>query len=104
MPKDGQELIHRLPEIVKEGVFNQARLAERTGIPKSSISELCNGKKDLREDHIHKISKAMGVPAWHLFLDPETVPDKEHRKILKLYNEAPEHIQQSIRTLLGMED
>lgn len=94
---------HRLREILDEGVFSQAQLAEDSGIPKSSISEFYNGKKDLREDHIRKLAKAMKIPVWQLFLDPDLLPSDEEKEVLESYRNSPEHMKQAVRTILFLE-
>lgn len=81
-------MIHRLPELLpKRG--DKARLAEAMGISPSIITEICAGEYRLNDDLIKQISEALGVPPWHLFVDPESVYPAKDRAIVVAYYALP---------------
>ena len=77
-------MIHRLGEILKER-GSKIAVANVSGIPASVISDLCSGKDRLNEEHIEKIAKALGIPAWHLFVRPEDVIPPEYLVLMEDY-------------------
>lgn len=55
----------RLKEAMKVRGIKQSKLAEKTGISKSMISEYVKGKYEPKQDNIYKIAKALNVKeAW----------------------------------------
>ena len=77
-------MIHRLGEILKERGAKIA-ISNVSGIPASVVSDLCSGKDRLNEEHIEKISKALGIPPWHLFVRPEEVIPPEYIALMEDY-------------------
>lgn len=65
-PTDGAMLLHLLESTGK----SQSGVATATGIKKSTISEVVNGKRTLSRQNIQKICRHFGVPT-SLFADIE---------------------------------
>lgn len=69
---------NRLAELLRYYGITAAELAERTGIPKSSISMWLSGKRTMRQDKIGIISDCFGVdPGWLMGYD---VPMKRKKE------------------------
>lgn len=77
-------MIHRLGEILKTRGMKKA-LADAIGTSPSVISDLCAGNDRLNDDLIERICKALGMPAWCLFVDPDKVYPLEDKKIVEAY-------------------
>jgi len=60
----------RLKEVMDEQNINQKELCERTGIPKSAMSQYCNGYMLPKTDRLYMISSVFNVnPTWLMGLD-----------------------------------
>ena len=73
-------MIHRLAILLKKHGA-KAALSRKTGISQAALTELCKGTDNLNDRLIKKISEGLGIPAWHLFVDPDdAMPEnvKEH--------------------------
>lgn len=58
-----------LAELLADRGLSQAELGRRTGLPRSTVSELLGGKRPFTLSHLHAIAAALGVPAA-AFLNP----------------------------------
>ena len=75
---------HRLAKILQER-GTSTRLAEKTGMKPSVISELCSGKIRIHEGHIDMICDALNIPAWHLFADPDEIFPEAYKELISAY-------------------
>jgi transcriptional regulator with XRE-family HTH domain len=91
--------IHRLGEILKDRGARKA-LADAINTSPSVISDLCSGNDRLNDDLIEKIAKALSIPAWHLFVDPEDVYPNEHQKIVSAYLGLSDGLREAVDKLL----
>lgn len=63
--KERVETKYRLMELMSTLDIKQSDIAEKTGIPKSAISQYISGKRLPRQDKIAMIADAYGIePAW----------------------------------------
>ena len=63
--KERIETKYRLMELMSTLDIKQSDIAEKTGIPKSAISQYVSGKRLPRQDKIAMIADAYGIePAW----------------------------------------
>ncbi len=51
-----------------EKKWDQKTLSEKTGVPRSSISEFVRGKRRIERPGLDEIAKALDIPAEHLVL------------------------------------
>lgn len=70
---------HRLKELMDAYDINQQDIADRTGIPKSSISMYVNGNRVPRQDKVSLIADAYHIePAWIMGYDvPMEIRDNQ---------------------------
>lgn len=94
----------RLKEVMKDLGVTQEKLAEMLDCSKGQISMLLSGERKFHSEWIIKISRALNIPSWYLFLDPAEMQSDEEKDMFTRYKSAPEHVQQTIKTLLGMEE
>lgn len=97
--KHESRMIHRLGEILS-GRGAKKGLADAIGKPPSVISDICSGKDRLNDDLIEIISRALRIPPWHLFVDPESVYPTEHRNIVSAYLALNPGRREAVDTLL----
>ena len=53
-----------IEEVLKEKSITKYRLSKLTGIPYTTISDICSGKADIRRcsaDTVYRISEALGM-------------------------------------------
>ncbi len=96
-------MIHRLGKILK-GRGEKKALADVIGTSPSVISDLCSGKDRLNDDLIEKISAALGMPPWQLFVDPESVYPAEYQKIIKAYIGLPDGLKNAVNMIMFPEN
>lgn len=92
-------MIHRLGKILYTRGAKKG-LADALGKPPSVISDLCSGKDRINDDLIEEISRALGIPPWHLFVDPETIYPYEHQKIVKAYLSLPKGMREAVDMIM----
>ena len=64
------EIKDRLIQVLREKNITPKELSEKTGIPKSSISQYMSGYAKPKQDRIYLISKALDInPTWLLGYD-----------------------------------
>jgi plasmid maintenance system antidote protein VapI len=76
-----------VPRLV-EKKWDQKTLSEKTGVPRSSISEFVRGKRRIERPGLDEIAKVLGIPAEHLVLwqngfpvpGAEQAQSKQHRR------------------------
>lgn len=87
MRKLEEKLTNRVRAILKDKGINMTQLAERAGITQGYLNELMNlnPRKRWNADHIDKISSALGVDAWQLFIDPKEVIPRDVSDLLRKY-------------------
>lgn len=94
----------RFREVMSEAGLTQEKMAELLNCSKGQVSMLLSGERKFHSDWIEKISHALNIPTWYLFLDPSELPEKEERRFFEKYSKAPEHVQKTIKILLDLED
>lgn len=62
---------HRIKDLIKERGYTQQEFADKLGITRVGLSQLINGKPSYST--LEKISSALDVPMWQLFVSPEDV-------------------------------
>lgn len=95
---------NRLKQIRQDLGMTQQQLAELCDTSNQQIQRLEAGERRLSDVWIEKISTALKIPVWYLFVDPETMPNEEDMRIISAYNKAPEHMKQAVRTILFVEN
>jgi transcriptional regulator with XRE-family HTH domain len=60
----------RIKEVLGEKGISLTALAEASGIEKSNLSAIANGKKNPTVDTLEKIANGLGVPISRLFEKP----------------------------------
>ena len=97
--------------------MKQSELCEKTGIPKSAISQYISGSFEPKQDRLFIIAQALNVdPVWLMGFDVPMEKEKEishsepsltegEKMLLDLFNRVPEDQQQlvlqMIRAALG---
>ena len=96
----------RIKEALKIRDMTQADLCKLTGIPKSAMSQYCNGGLVPRQNRTFLIASALRVnPAWLMGLDVEmetkTAPtvEGERRELIDLIPFLPEDIVHALLAL-----
>lgn len=76
------EIKDRLIQILREKNITPKELSEKTGIPKSSISQYMSGYAKPKQDRIYLISKALDInPTWLLGYDVNINIEKQTEDI-----------------------
>jgi len=96
--------------LVSQGIRSQLKKKEKTqswlakemGREEGYISELLNCKDDKRWNStiIDEAIKALNIPAWHLFADPEKVYPANHQLIVKAYLSLPEGMREAVDMIM----
>lgn len=94
-------MIHRLREIITSVGATQEAFAHNSNIVPSVISEICNGKKNLGEEHIVAICNAYPqIEPYMFFIDLDKGDSLE---VAQRYDKASEREKITIQTILGMD-
>lgn len=76
------EIKDRLIQVLREKNITPKELSEKTGIPKSSISQYMSGYAKPKQDRIYLISKALDInPTWLLGYDVNINIEKQNEDI-----------------------
>lgn len=76
------EIKDRLIQVLREKNITPKELSEKTGIPKSSISQYMSGYAKPKQDRIYLISKALDInPTWLLGYDVDINIVKQNEEI-----------------------
>lgn len=60
----------RIKDVMKEKGFTQQMLADSLGVSLQSIKITLSGKHSMTEGTFERIAKALNVPVWELFVNP----------------------------------
>lgn len=60
----------RIKEVMKEKGFTQQMLADSLGVSLSTVKTNLSGKHSMTENAFERIAKALNVPVWELFVNP----------------------------------
>lgn len=63
----------RLAQIMDERDITHEKMAEMIGCSTSQVTMLLSGERKYHSEWIDKISKALGIPVWQLFADPNVI-------------------------------
>ena len=83
----------KIKKVMKEKGFNQAKIAEKTGLTQSAISQILSGHRDGRLANLIKICNCLDVSLSDVFSDAMDVDEKTYKlmklidKIIKEYPE-----------------
>lgn len=91
----------RLREIIKAHPINQAEVADKIGVSKSTISFWINSEYPPL-DGIEAVCKVIGIPLYKFFMTDEDVKeltgvDPEFLEIVKMVKHMPEEVQIKIK-------
>lgn len=93
---------------IKEGMamrgISQLQLAEKANVTPAALSQLVNGKRDIKISTLIKIANALDVPFDYLLSDSATVPEHESRAIANAYKGAVDDDKTAIRAILHKYD
>lgn len=80
-------------EIINRFGGNASAFAKAAKISAPYLNEILSGKRRYNEDHLKKISAALGVPAFQLLSDEPLVPYIQVREEHAAYHLVPEHFE-----------
>ena len=72
----------RLKEVLSEKGVTSAELAGRVGVSKATVSNLINNKTMPSLDTLEKISEALGVEMWELFVSKNNLPKQQEQNTI----------------------
>lgn len=76
----GNNMDHRIKELIKEKGYTQQELAEKLGMSRVGLTQLVNSKPSYPT--LEKIAEALGVEMWELFKSKSEIVEeiKEEKK------------------------
>lgn len=93
---------------IKEGMsmrgMSQLQLSEKADVTPAALSQLINGKRDIKISTLIKLANALDVPFDFLLSDNATVPEHEARAIANGYKGAVDDDKKAIRAILHKYD
>ncbi len=92
----------RIREILHERDIRQSHLAEKANIPQGYLNELMNlsPRKRWNADHMERISEALNIPVWMLFVDPVSILSQEDWRLLTSYRNLPPGLKNAVDLIL----
>lgn len=105
------EIKERIIEALKYNRMSAKELSDKTGIPKSSISQYMSGYAKPKQDRIYLIAKALHVDeAWLIGYDVPMVKEtythdlsKDEKSLLDIYKLLDEKGRHTVNTVAQME-
>ena len=99
-----QAMENRLKTVRNNLGFTQEEVANVVDTSKQQIQRLEAGKRRLSDHWLIRIANGLKIDPLELLIDTQTLPTASEMAILKAYNDSPEHVQKTIKTLLGVEE
>lgn len=94
------KLQYRLKEALSDANMKPIELSEKTGIPKSAISQYMSGYANPKQDRIYLISKALNIDeAWLMGFDVDKKKSTANHA-LELFQQLDSDQQESIINLM----
>lgn len=105
------EIKDRIIEALKYNRMTAKELSDKTGIPKSSISQYMNGYAKPKQDRIYLIAKALHVDeAWLIGYDVPMIKDTlqqdvspKEKNLLEIYRDLDDKGQHTVDIVARME-
>lgn len=93
---------NRLKELRKDLKLTQTQLAELCETSLQMVQYLENGQRQMTQKWLERFSEVLKVPVWQILVDPKVILDEFDRELASHYKAAPEHVQKTIKDLLGI--
>lgn len=95
-----EKAIHRLKEIRKELNLTQSDLAEMCGTSLVMYQYVENGQRQFSEKWIRKISTALKLEPWMLFINPQTMLNSGDNELISRYHSLDDNLKKAVDAIL----